>query len=179
MPILATDLEVRLSIKTGSAGNTVAQGSGALSLGGWVSTTLAPVTLNALFPELSREDNAAGTLQQYLCLFLVNKHASLTWRTPKGWLNDPANGAAVAMGIDPTAASPLGASVAQAVSVANITTAPAGVTFSAPTSEGAGLPVLDVPPGYVKGFWIRRSAQNAPGLPDEGPLFSFVGGTLG
>ena len=179
MPILATDLEVRLSIKTGSAGNTVAQGSGALSLGGWVSTTLGPTTLNALFPELSREDNAAGVLQQYLCLFLLNKHGSLTWRTPKGWLNDPAGGAAVAMGIDPTAASPLGATVAQAVSVTNITTAPAGVTFSSPSSEAVGLAVGDIPPGYVKPFWIRRSAQNAAGLSDEGPLFSFFGGTLG
>ena len=179
MPILATDLEVRLSIKTGSAGNTVAQGSGTLSLGGWVSTTLAPVALNALFPELSREDNAAGTLKQYLCLFAVNLHATLTWRSPRLWLTDPAGGTDVAIGIDPTPASLLGSSSAQALEVANITTAPAGVTFSAPGAYGAGLLLGDVGPGRCKAFWVRRSAANSGGVSAEKPLFALDGGTLG
>ena len=179
MPILATDLEVRLSIKTGSAGNTTAQGSGVLSLGKYVSTTPGPTTLNGLFPMLAAADNAAGTLKQYLCLFAVNTHASLTWRAPRLWLTDPAGGTDVAVGVDPTAASLLGSASAQALEVASVTTAPAGVTFSAPGTYSAGLLLGDIGPGRCKAFWVCRSASNSGGMSGEAPLLELRGGTLG
>ena len=179
MPIVGSDLEVRLSIKTGSAGNTTAQGLGALSLGKYVSITIAPTTLNGLFPLLAAADNAAGTLKQYLCLFAVNTHASLTWRAPRLWLTDPAGGTFVTIGIDPTPASLLGSSSAQALEVASITTAPAGVTFSAPETYSAGLMLGDIGPGRCKPFWVCRAAANSGGLSAEAPLLELRGGTLG
>ena len=82
-PITTADIELRLTIKTATAGNQLAQASGALSLGKWISTTVAPTTLNGLFPLLAAADNAAATLMQYLGLALYNKHATNTWRAPR------------------------------------------------------------------------------------------------
>ncbi len=179
MPIVTGDIELRLSIKTGSAGNSLAQGSGALSLGKYISTTVAPTALHGLFPLLAAADNAAGTLAQYLCLFLYNKHATLTWRTPRVWLADPAGGALVAIGVDTVAASAVGSASAQALEVANITTAPSGVTFSAPTTYNSGLSLGDIAAGQVKAFWVRRTANNSAAVSGEAPTIYWQGGTLG
>lgn len=177
-PIVTADIELRFTIKGGSAGNTTAQGSGALSLGKYVSTTVATTTKDSLFPALSAADNASGTRVEYLALALYNKHATNTWRAPKLWLTDPAGGTSLAIAVDSVAASAVGSASAQGLEVANITTAPAALSFSSPSSYGSGLALGDIPPGYVKFFWIRRSAANSAAL-TEAPLFEWLGGTLG
>lgn len=179
MPIVEADLKLRLSVRTGSAGNSTAQGDGALSWGKYLSTSAAPTSVNALFPALSAADNAAATLHQYLCLFLLNDHATLTWRSPKLWLTDPAGGALVAIAVDSTAASIKTSAAAQALEVTAITNAPTALTFTAPTSYATGLSLGDIPAGYCRAFWVRRSANNSGGVTGESPTFSWQGGTLG
>lgn len=178
MPIVTSDIELRLTIRTGSTGNATAQAAGALSLGKYLSTSLAPASPNDLFPLLADADNAAGVLNHYLCLMLLNRHASLTWRAPRLWLDDPAGGSTLAIAVDPTPASLAGSSAAQALEVASITTAPAGLTWSAPASYAAGLALGDIPAGYVKAWWIRRSAANSQAV-RESPRFEWLGATLG
>ena len=52
----------------------------------------------------------------------------------------------------------LGSSAVNATeqTVADENTAPTGVTFSAPSTEGASLVIGDIPAGQHKAFWIKR-----------------------
>jgi len=177
--IVSTDILYKLSILTGSAGNSAAQGDPNASLGKYISTTqLADATLNALFDDVTGDENAASTVD-YRCVFIHNSHATLTLIGPKLWVSsEVAGGTNVAIGLDTTAASAVGASSAQALQIANETTAPAGVSFSTPTSKGAGLSVGDIGPGQVKAFWVRRTATNSAALSNDGATFSIEGDTL-
>lgn len=40
--------------------------------------------------------------------------------------------------------------------VANESTAPTGVTFSAPSSQGTALSIGNIPPGEHKAVWVKR-----------------------
>jgi hypothetical protein len=87
VPITSSDLKLKLSIKTGSAGNSQAQGDPNASLGKYISTTeITDATLDNLFDDVSGDENAAGTVE-YRCLFVHNAHASLTLQSPKVWLS--------------------------------------------------------------------------------------------
>ncbi len=178
MPIASTDLLVRLSIKTGTAGNQNAQPDPNASLGRYVSTTnLVDATLHNLFDVVSGDENAALDVE-YRCIFIVNNHATLTWIAPKLWISDQVlNGANADIGLDPTAASALGATAAQAVEVANEGTAPTGVTFSAPTTKATGLSLGDIPPVSCRAVWVRRTATNSAAQSLDGVTLSFEGDT--
>lgn len=87
MPITTSDLHFRLSIKTGSAGNSLAQSDPNAALGKYVSTTdIVDATLNNLFDDISGDENAASTID-YRCFFVYNAHGSLTLQSPKVWLS--------------------------------------------------------------------------------------------
>lgn len=160
MAITATDLLYKYSVAA-AAGNTTA-GTAATSLGDQVSTTaIADAVLNNLFDNVTGDQAAAG-MTDYRCLFVHNAHASLTLQTPKVWISaEVAGGATFSIGVDPTAASAVGAAAPQAVAVGDETTAPGGVTFSAPTTKATGLALGDLGPGQVKAIWVRRVV--APG----------------
>ena len=178
MPIVNTDLLVKFSVLTGTAGNQGA-GTAAGSLGKYISTTqITDNTLNNLFDNVSGDENAASVVD-YRCIFIHNAHASLTWQTPLVWLlSEVAGGANIQIGVDPTAASAIGSAGAQAVQVANETTAPAGVSFSAPITQGAALALGDIPPGQCKALWIKRSAANSVALSNDGVTLRFQGNSL-
>ncbi len=180
MSIQATDLEFRFSAPDASAGDQFDQDTPGLSLGRYVSTTVwAGGVLHDLFAAVSGADNLAGKIE-YRCLFIVNKHATLTWTGPVIWFSTDtqAGSAEIAMGLDPTGASALTSTAEQARAVANATSAPAGVGFSKPLSQGAGLVLGDIPPGYCKAFWLRRTAQNSLALAGESCTISASGNTL-
>jgi hypothetical protein len=165
MPIVETDLKWYLSVKTGAAGNSTAQTDANLSLGKYLSTTLAPATLNALFDAVTKERNAASEVD-YRCVFIRNSHATLTATGGKLYLDggDPAGGPAWAVAVDSIAASAIGASAAQAQEATTDTAPGAGVTglsFSTPTTEGTGLTVGYIAPGYCKAVWIRCTQTNS------------------
>ena len=178
MPITSTDLLLKYSVTSGTAGNQGA-GTAAGSLGKYISTTqITDNTLNNLFDNISGDENA-NSVVDYRCIFVHNAHASLTWQAPVVWLlSEVAGGASIMIGVDPTAASAIGSAGAQAVQVANETTAPAGVSFSAPTTQGAALALGDIAPGQCKAIWVRRAAANSAALSNDGVTLRFQGNSL-
>src|SRR3990167_8247003 len=125
MAITATDILFKLSIKTGSAGNSLAQSDVNASLGKYISTTqITDATLNNLFDDVTGDENAASDVE-YRCIFVHNAHATLTWETVVVWLSAEVGGGAVAaIAIDDFAASPIGQASAQADVIADEDTAP-------------------------------------------------------
>jgi hypothetical protein len=92
--------------------------------------------------------------------------------------SEVAGGASIAIGPDPTAASALGSATAQAVTIANATTAPAGVTFTAPTTVGyRDRARYDSRHPASSAFWIRRTAANTAPLSGDGMTLALSGDT--
>jgi hypothetical protein len=143
---LLSFLEVHLS---GGASNTNQDAS----LGGVVSD-YAPRQLvrGNVFADLTEAQRVAGAVH-YRCLYVVNTHPTGDLANLTLWLDDlPVNaGTAMAIGADPAGVN------GTATTVANETTAPSGVTFSAPTSYGSGINLGTLTPGDYVAFWVRRT----------------------
>jgi hypothetical protein len=179
MAITASDILFKLSIKTGSAGNSSAQGDPNASLGKYISTTqVSGTALNNVFDNVSGSENAASE-NEYRCVFVHNAHATLTLENAKVWINaETAGGASVAVAADSTAASAIGSASAQALEIANEDTAPAGpLTFSSPTSYATGVALGNIPAGQCKAFWIRRTTANTTALDNDGLTWEVGGDT--
>ena len=177
--IVPGDVLYYLSAPGASAGFATA-GTVGDSWGNFMSTTPVSATaLNNLFPDITGAENAASQVD-YACVFILNNTASgNSMLNVVAWLptaSDVAGGASVALAADPTAASLKTASVAQALTIANSTTAPAGISSwvtdvaSAPTSPSytGGVQLGTIAPGYCKAVWIRRTAANTAPLNNDG-----------
>lgn len=170
MPIASSDLKYKLSILTGSAGNSLAQSDVNASLGKYISTTeITDATLNNLFDDVSGDENAASDVE-YRCIFIHNSHATLTLKSPIAWLSaEVSGGASAAIAVDNTAASAIGSASAQADDVADESTAPSpALTFSTATTKGTGVSLGDIPAGYCKAIWVRRTAANTAAKDNDG-----------
>jgi hypothetical protein len=160
-----------------AAGNTTA-GTAAGALGDQISTTVIPdATLNALFDDVSGAENAASTVD-YRCFFVHNSNAANALQNAAVWLSaEVAGGTSIAIGVDPAAASAIGTASAQAATIANETTAPAGVSFSSPTTFGTGVALGSIPAGSCRAVWVRRTAANSAALNSDGVTFTVQGDT--
>lgn len=176
--ITASEILTKYSTTAGAAGNANT-GTAAGSLGKYVSTTQwAGGSANDLFDDVSGTENAGNTVD-YRCIFVHNSNASNPLETAYVYLSaEVGGGAAIAVGADTTAASALGSATAQALTIANETTAPSGVTFSSPITQGAAVSLGTIPAGQVKAFWIRRTASNSAAQSNDGVTFT-VGGDTG
>ncbi|HET7713266.1 MAG TPA: hypothetical protein VFK94_02210 [Patescibacteria group bacterium] len=176
MAITATDILYKYSVAA-AAGNTTA-GTAAGSLGDQVSTTqITDATLGNLFDDVSGDENAASDVE-YRGYFVHNAHATLTWTAPKVWISaEVAGGASAAIAVDTTAASAVGAAATQMTTIADESTAPAGQTFSAPTTKASGLALSDLAAGNVKGIWVRRTAANTAAVNNDGVTIRVEGDT--
>jgi hypothetical protein len=174
--VTGSDIKFKLSVKTGSAGNSTSS-TPAASLGKYVSTTeITDASVSNVFDTISGDENAASDVE-YRCFFVHNSSAQ-TWFGVKAWLSSETSGGAdAAIGLDTTAASAVGASSAQAVEVTDEQTAPSGVSFSAPTTKGAGLSVGDLTAGQVKAIWVRRTATNSAAIDIDGVVIRVEGDT--
>lgn len=141
MAIESTEIKFRLS---GGAANA----DPAASLGGAVSSVDA--SFNTLFPTVTSAQAAAG-LVAYRCVYLKNIDPVLTGEAMKVWIQANTPNAATTLDIG------LGAAAinAEETAVANGTTAPAGVTFSAAANEAAALAVGNLVADGVKAIWLR------------------------
>lgn len=175
--ITAGEILFKYSTTAGSAGNTTA-GTASGSLGKYISTTtIADATLNAVFDDITGAENAASTVD-YRCIFIHNSNASNALQNAVMWLSaEVAGGASIAIGVDTTAASAIGSATAQALTVANETTAPAGVTFTSPTTSGAGIALGTIAAGSCRAVWVRRTAANSAALNNDGVTLSVQGDT--
>lgn len=180
MPISSSDIKFKLSVKTGSAGNSLSQGDVNASLGKWISTTeITDNTLNNLFDNISGDENAASTVD-YRCIFIHNSHATLTLLSPVVWLSsEVSGGASISIAIDSQAASAIAATGIQADSIATELIAPTGTgtSFSAPTVKASGLSLSDIAAGYCRAIWIKRSAANTSAVDNDGVTIRVEGDT--
>lgn len=177
MAIVAGDILLKLSVKTGSAGNSTSS-TPAASLGKYISTTAVSGTaLNNLFDDVSGQENFDSDVE-YRAIFVHNSHATLTLQNAVVYISSQVSGGAVAaIAVDSVASSVLGASSAQALEVTDENTAPAAISFSAPTTRGAGLSLGNIAAGSVKAFWVRRTAANTAALDNDGLTIVVSGDT--
>lgn len=175
MPISPSDIQTRLSTKSGTAGNQLAQPSPNLSLGKYISTTVwYGGVLHDLFDLVTGDENAALNAE-YRCIFVYNS-SSLTLYNLVVWISaSTPSGADIAIGVDPTPASVLNSSTPQAVDVANEDTAPSGVTFSAPTTKATGVVMGDIPGGHCRALWLKRTPLNSGAVNDDSATLTFEG----
>lgn len=178
MAITATDIHFRASTTSGAAGNSTAPGAAGTSLGKYITNAdITDASANNLFDDVTGDQNAASQVD-YQLMFVYNAHGSLTWQSPVAWLSaEVAGGTSIAIGIDSTAASAVGSSTAQALTIASKTTAPAAISFSAPTTKGTGLAVSNLASGQVKGIWVRRTAANTSAVDADGATIRVEGDT--
>lgn len=142
MPILSTDIKYYFS---GGAGNANPNAS----LGGVISTT---ETTASLFDDVPSAEATAGTVE-YRCIYVKNTNGTLTLIAPKVFIqtNTPSTTTTVAIGLGTAAIN------GTEQTVANETTAPAGVSFSEPANFAAGLSIGDLAVGATRSIWIRRT----------------------
>lgn len=151
MPIIASDILIKLS--------------GGANLGGAISATDAPSTVNGVFDIVSGAESLAGDVE-YRCVYVKNNHATLTFNTAVAFIqsNTPSTDTTCDIGVGTAAIS------ATEQTVANESTAPIGVSFGAASNYGTGYPVGDLAPSQYKAIWIRRTvtpgaaAYNSDGL---------------
>lgn len=127
---------------SGGAGNRVP----AASLGGARSSlTIQSDTMENLFPNVTAAQISAG-YTDYLCVYLWNDNVLDTMFSVTVFLVQPSSpSTTISIGADP--AGPGGT----ATTIANITTAPAGVSFSSgPINLG------NLTPQQTAALWIRR-----------------------
>lgn len=161
-----------------AAGNTTAQADPNASLGDQVSTTQwTGGSANDLFDDVTGAENAASDVE-YRCVFVHNTNGANVLENAVVYLSaETAGGASIAVGADPTAASAVGSASAQAVTIADENTAPAGVTFSSPTTAETGVALGNIGVGQVKAFWVRRTAANTAALSNDGVTIAVTGDT--
>lgn len=153
MPIAGSDIKYRLS---GGSSNADANAS----LGGAMSSTAAPA---GMFDTVNSTEAAAGDVE-YRCYYVLNDHATLTLQAAKHWItaNTPGGDTDIEIGLGTTAVG-----TGNEQTVANESTAPTGVTFSAAGSEGAALSIGDIPPGHHKAIWAKRNVNAAAAAANE------------
>lgn len=165
MPIQSEDIATYLS---GGASNS----DPAASIGGAKSSTAwTGGTLHDLFPVITGDDNA-NEVVDYRGIYLQNNHGSLTWESVMAWISaQTAGGADIAIGLADEGLS------ATMETLANANTAPSGVSFSAPTTKGAGLSIGNMASAAYIGIWIRRTATDSAAIDNDGATLSFEGDT--
>lgn len=144
MPIASTDIVYRLA---GGASNALPLAS----LGSIKSSVAAGSTI---FDGVTGTEAAAGDIE-YRCIYVHNAHASLSLDNAVAWLaaNTPSTSTDMAIGIGTSALN------ATEQTVADEQTAPAGVTFSAAASKGAGISLGSIPAGQSRAIWLRRTVS--------------------
>lgn len=179
MAITAADINFKGSVgATASAGNTVANAGAGTNLGDVCSSgTLTDNTLNNLFSNVTGAENAASN-DDYQCIFVHNAHATLTLESAVAYLSaETASGAGISIGVDPAAATAVGAAGPQAATIADKDSIPAGVVFSTPTTEGTGIALGDIAAGQVRGIWVKRLAANTAALDNDSVTITVTGDT--
>jgi hypothetical protein len=166
VPIVGADIKLYLS---GGASNTVPNAS----LGGARSTTqIVDNVLQNLFDNVSGVESAAGDVE-YRCFYVRNEHATLTHENVVAWLSaEIANGASIQIGIDPAGVN------GTATTIGDEGSAPAGVSFNAPTTQATGDAIGNMAPNAYQGVWLKRTVgAGTNALDPDGVDVAFGGDT--
>jgi hypothetical protein len=152
MAVVASDIKIRYSVTSGSAGNSTA-GTAAGSLGKYMSTTDVTSPPNAYFDDVSSAEASAG-MTDYRCVFVYNSHSTDSALNVKvDIISEVAGGGTTTIALDNIAASSAGSASAQAAQVASETTAPTGVGTFGTTQLSVGT----LAAGQCKAVWLKRT----------------------
>lgn len=178
MPISASEILYRLSVTTGSSGNSTGQANPNASLGTYMSTSgVTSGVLNNLFDNISGSENASSGVD-YRCFFVYNSNTSGTLYSTVIWINNQVSGgASIQIGLDPTGNMVHNSTTPQATTIANESGVPAGVSFSDAGSQASGLSIGDLSPVYCRAVWVKRSANNSSAINNDGATFTVLGDT--
>ena len=151
MPITTPDFVTRLS---GGASNAV----GNNALGGVKSSEVMPTSIDGLFDATSAAEAVAGRIE-YRCVYLHNANGTDAMTDARVFVqaNTPLAGTTLDIGIGTSAVN----GVEQ--TIANETTAPSGVSFSAPTDAASGIVLGNIPAGQHRAIWLRRTVTAGAG----------------
>lgn len=175
--IIASEIVVRFTTTAGAAGDTTANTTVGTFLGKYAATSAFAGAANDLFADITGAQNAASQVD-YAGLAVLDNNASNILQNAVVYLSsEVAGGASIAVGADTTAASAKGSASAQLVTIASSTTAPAGASFSSPTTVGTGVSLGNIGIAQVKGVWVRRTAANTAALSNDGVTLAFAGDT--
>jgi hypothetical protein len=145
MVIEETDIHFRYS---GGAANS----DPLLSLGGTKSSVSYDSDVsNSIWDNVSGTEKTTGDVE-YRCWYLHNNSSSTLVATVI-WISSQTDstGDVIDIGLDPIGKN------GTATTIANESTAPAGVTFSRPSSFNAGLILGDLAAGQHYAIWERRT----------------------
>lgn len=149
MSIISADFTLRLS---GGASNT----DGNASLGGIKSSQVVSSSVDALFDAISAGEAATGGTE-YRVVYLHNANATDTMINAVVYISSQTSSPTTSVEIGVGTAAVNGVETA----LADESTAPVGVTFSAPSTAGAGLALGSIPPGQHKAIHIKWVADTA------------------
>jgi hypothetical protein len=180
MPIISSDIKIKLSTKSGSAGNSLAQADVNASLGKYISTTeITTAVANNLFDNVTGAENAASAVE-YRCVFVHNSHGTISLENAVIYISSQvAGGSVMDIAVDNVAPSAIGSSSAQAFAATDSTTSPGGSagSFSAPSTANTGLALGTLAPGFCKAVWVRRTAANTGAVDADGGFLVVSGDT--
>lgn len=173
MAATSSDILVRLTTKSGSAGNTNTS-TPAASLGKFLSTTLlVSASLHNLFDLVTGAENQISDIE-YRCLGILNNHGSDSIFNVRAFIvSQDSGGITYEIGADPASSSPKGQGSDQFEEIATDKNAPTGVSFSTPSSYASGVTLGGgtIAAGSCAGLWIRRVAANTSSKAADSGLF--------
>lgn len=112
---------------------------------------------NSLFDDITKDESFAGDTE-YRCFYVWNDHASDALIECAAYVASQPNGNdSVEIGLDPGGVND---GTTPAVTVADESTAPSGVTFSSPSDSGTALSIGDLPAGQGIAIWVKRTVPN-------------------
>jgi hypothetical protein len=150
--VISSDIKLRYSVGTGSAGLTTA-GTRDASLGKYVSTTDVTAPPNAYFDDVSSAEALAGDTE-YRCVFVYNSHATDSALNVQVAISaEVSGGGSTQIALDNIAAGAANGASALSATVANENTAPSGVGSFGTTT----LTIGTLAAGAAKAFWLKRT----------------------
>ncbi len=111
---------------------------------------------NETFDDISKQESLDGDTE-HRCVYLRNTHGSDEMLNATIWRESDASGAdTLQIGADPAGVGD-GSATGVATTIATEGDVPAGVTFSAPTTQGTGINLGTLAAGESAAFWIERT----------------------
>lgn len=172
MTVAASDLLIKYSVGTGSAGNSAA-GTRDASLGKYISTTQVSAPPNAFWDDVSSAEASAGDTE-YRCIFIHNSHATdSALNIQVSITSEVALGGSTQVALDNITASAIGSASAQAAGpVTDENTAPTGVgTFGT-----SAVTIGTLAAGQCRAVWLKRTvAASTAAIVGDGFTFHIAG----
>lgn len=153
MAITAEYIEFRLSGGSANADPDASLG-GAMS-----SSEVVSGTIENLFDNIGASEAANGDTE-YRCFYVTNTSGADDYLGVIVWIDSQTSSpdTDIEIGLDGAGVGD-GSTTGVATNIAGEGTAPAGVSFSAPSGANAGLTIGDMAPGTAQAVWIKRTVN--------------------